>query len=145
MGSFFLVGGEIITRIQFIYYGERPHLHVSYATPQLVSTLALPRNKSKIHNYSTQGKESPPCTTLDLGHPRPLTFATGFPLKTGFPGFGEFYALSQPYLGQTGSNFGGINYMYGIFSGEFEVGSGIWKLLLKQWSENIWLDSSGLF
>ena len=41
----------------------------------------------------------------------------GFPLKTEFPlkaGFIHILLVSQPFLGQTGSNFRGIKYIYGM-------------------------------
>ena len=39
-------------------------------------------------------------------------------------GFTHILLISQPFLGQIGSNFQGIKYMYGISSGE--VGRNIW-------------------
>ena len=83
----------------------------------------------------TQGKEPPPCTTLDLGHPQTSDICDGGSAQDQVPGSWWVLSISQPFLGQIGSKFGSINYMYGIFSGE--VGRGIWKLLLKLWRENI--------
>ena len=50
------------------------------------------------------------------------------------------YLIYEPFLGQIGSNFQGIKYIYGIASSE--VGKGTCEMLQKLWLENTCLDSS---